>query len=278
MSKFRRSLIGCLILSLALARHLFGLVISLLWLLLVVLVIASLSRNLGFFTTLKFDSYLSKIEVGDGLTALGILFASYGVMSAWRRQKREELMIESVEEIDNFFRNVVRIANSMSAEVRVLNRFVGAVKAEPEGGKWKYSTGYIIDIIPKIEAARISINESAILVHDLDAREALVVWSIPLAKKRFDRAVRAVGELSEISFLNLPLGASSEIDLRDWVLRVGNERDIEDEYERFSSKANLIASKIAGDVGGIRATIFGKYFPPTISGAKSIFEIEDDDG
>lgn len=276
-SNFKRRIVAVLVLSLALGRYLFKSIFFILWLLLVLLVLASLAHNLGFFDFGKFNLPLSKIEIGDGLTALGILFASYGVMSAWRRQKREELMLQSAEEIDFFFRDFVRTTNKMSAEVRVLDRYLKAVLKEPDGGDWIYSTSHILGLIPQIEAARISINEMAIRVHDLDAREALVVWSIPLAKMRFDRAIGALTQLSDISFLDLPLGMSSAEDLRNWILHIGIGRDVENEYEKFIERSSELTGQIAGDIGGIRAAIFGRYFPPTIAGAKSIFEIKEEE-
>ncbi len=276
-SEFKRRFVAFLLLSMALGRYCFRFAFFLLWLLLVLLVIASLAQNLGFFNFARFGSHLSKIEIGDGLTALGILFASYGVMSAWRRQKREDLMIHSVEEIDLFFRDCLRTATKMRAEIQVLDKFRKAVLNEPDGGSWIYSVNHILGLVPQIETARFSINEMAVRVHDLDAREALVVWSIPLAKKRFDRAVNALGELSDISFLDLPLGLLSAEHLIDWIRQVGNDREIADQYAKFIHRSSELTEQIAGDIGGIRGSIYGRYFPPTIAGARSVFGIQDEE-
>lgn len=263
--------IGLALLVIALIRMLFKFLFGVMWLGLVFLCALSLLHNLQIFPLPALDRYLEKLDIGNALTALGILLASYGVMSAWRMQKREELLLSTADEVDLFFRRAMSSANRMSAQLRVLDEFRRRTSGDAYDEKEKYLFGYISRAIQEIEEDRGVISDCAIRVHDLSSRESLAIWSIPLARMRFEAAVNALDQLCEISFVNLPVGCSSVDELVSRLRLIDGA-----EYVGFYEKAPPLAGVIAGSIGGIRGSVLGRYFPPTISGARAFLNMDGD--
>ena len=265
----KQKAIGLFFLAFALTRILFKFLFSMMWVGLVFLCALSLFHNLKVFPLPMFGRYLEKLDVGNALTALGILLASYGVMSAWRMQKREELLLSTADEVDLFFRRVVLAANRMCSQLMVLEDFRSRTSGDSYDEKEKYFFGYVSGVVKEIEEDRSVINDCAIRVHDLSSRESLAIWSIPLARMRFEAAVNALDALCKISFMNLPVGCSSVDELVNRLRLIDGAQ-----YVRFCEEAPSLAGVIAGSIGGIRGSVLGRYFPPTISGARAFFDME----
>lgn len=74
----------------------------LLYSLLIFALLAAL-HNIGVYETPYIGIYLARVPIEASLVAVGVVLASLGAIGAWRRQKRDELLLVAVEDVWKFF-------------------------------------------------------------------------------------------------------------------------------------------------------------------------------
>src|SRR5690606_29252682 len=109
-----------LLASLAAIRWLYRAATSLL---LFLALIAAIAACLQYVTEIEapfFGKYLSRVPIEASITLLGILLATIGAMRAWRLQKRDEILLQSLAEIQAFFEQVSNAAGELNAYLALL--------------------------------------------------------------------------------------------------------------------------------------------------------------
>lgn len=213
--------------------------------------------------------YLSRIPIDASFTLIGILVASMGALTIWRAQKRDELLLSSLSEVDQFFSDALNAMNRLTARLGILEQ----LQLDAHDGKAALDgrTIFLAGVFAEMRSDQLFLRQKGIDVYSLDAKHVHALTNHPMTYRSFLRAKRnliAISGLMHIPVLN------HELDRPSALL----ERLVEDagaELQDFSAKADELSQGLAEGAGGIRGAIQGRFFPPTFTFAWGL--LRDDD-
>jgi len=232
-----------------------------------VLVLAAVLQKSGLFQVPTIGAYLDPISIEASFTLLAIILASFGALRAWRLQKRDELLLQSLEEVQSFFEKAVKVSGSLNAHVALLSNLQAELMAGPHSLQAYWRAQYLDEGAGVAREYQRQLREMAVDVYALDARNLQAMTVHPFVFRAFKIAKRSLLELSEASNFYLPRSVDGDADRLIDILR----RVPESEFAQFLKSFDELNPRMGGAVGGIRGGVTARFFPPGFTLAWAVF-------
>src|SRR5690606_29081822 len=104
------------------------------------------------------------------ITLLGILLATIGAMRAWRLQKRDEILLQSLAEIQAFFEQVSNAAGELNAYLALLKNLQSELRAGPYSLDAYWRSTYLDEQASDARGSQKLLRKLAVDVYALDSR------------------------------------------------------------------------------------------------------------
>lgn len=231
--------------------------------------VLSFLQNVAGLETPVLGQYLSKISVEASLTLIGILIAVLSAERVWRNQKRDELALASLNEIELCYEESLRLIGEVHGYVLLLRDLQVELKRGPYSlDSFWMAKSLKSSAIDKDEKLR-RFRAFGVNVHTLDARNIHVLSSNVMIYRSFKSAKSGLLQLVDISWFTIPTVGDSVDDLIAYLRYLPDN-----EYLEFTSKFDSLNQSISSGVGGLRGAIQAKYFPPTMTFARALLRAD----
>lgn len=255
--------LAALVAAVAVVRSLYVLSIGMLFYATLFLAIAACLQYVGVFEVPIFGVYLASIPIEASITLLGILLAISGAMTAWRLQKRDELLLASVAEIQSFFEVAADAACRLNAYLLLLKDLQVELRAGPYSLQSYWLAAHLDEQAIEMRSHQAVIRRLAADVYPLGARNIHAMTLSPITFRSFSKAENyLLGLSNRLNFL-LPKSRSGSVDEFIDRLRLTPE----DAFSRFISDFDDFNSGMGEAVGAVRGYVQGRFFPATLTSA-----------
>lgn len=270
-SPLKRLAIAALIAGLALIRICGKSFVSILTFSALALGGLSILQNVAGLEIYLLGKYLSRISIEAGLTLIGILIAVLSAERAWRNQKRDELALASLNEIEVFYEESLRLIGEVHGYALLLRD----LQIELKSGPYSLDAFWMAKSLQsgardKEEKLR-KFRSFGVSIHMLDARNIHVLSSNMMIYRSFKSAKMGLLQLVDTSWFTVPTVGDSVDDFIAYLRYLPDN-----EYLEFTNKFDSLNQSTAGGVGGLRGAIQAKYFPPTMTLARAILRSDKD--
>lgn len=213
--------------------------------------------------------YLSRIPIDASFTLIGILVASMGALTIWRAQKRDELLLSSLSEVDQFFSDALNAMSRLTTRLGILEQLQLDARDGKAGLEGRIK--FLASVFAEMRSDQLFLRQKGIDVYSLDAKHVHALTNHPMTYRSFLRAKKNLIAISGLMYIPI---LNQELDRPSALL----QRLVEDtgaELQDFSAKADGLNQGLAEGAGGVRGAIQGRFFPPTITFAWGL--LRDDD-
>ena len=255
----------------ALLRHAFNLIVFSVAVSALVLAVLACLQSMGVFRVPHIGLYLSRMPIESSITLLGIIIAVLTAAGAWRRQKRDELLLSSLNEIQAFFEIALHIAIEINSYTLLLKELQIEAKAGPHALTSLWRAQHLSDYATEIQNKKKRLGEFGTVIHVLDSRNIHALASNPVVFRSFKASKAAVLGLAHSSHFNVPNPAADPYDF------ISNLRLLPDEeFDTYLMSFGQLNEQAGGGLGGLRGAIQAKFFPPTLTLAWALLRMKND--
>lgn len=243
----------------------------LLYSLLIFALLAAL-HNIGVYETPYIGIYLARVPIEASLVAVGVVLASLGAIGAWRRQKRDELLLVAVEDVWKFFDRASSLLTPVYGHVSLLRKLQRDIcENEVPADELVWRAAALAKRATKMQRILDEFHQVALSVYSLDSCHIQALTVHPTLFKSFKSAKVALLELHESAPLLLPQAGESQMQTINSIAAAPSN-----EYEKFIISFQRLNPLLAGGAGGVKGAAYARFFPPTFTLARAIWNCSND--
>lgn len=182
------------------------------------------------------------------VTVAGFVVAFHSANANWRNQFNAQLKAQLASELETFFGPLSASINEASIFAQALVDTVNKIQAGTTYADASFSIRYLQDQQTRFRSARAHISQAASDVHQLIGRNYNILssgWGTP---GQMQLAALALGEISQLIWIQLPVVDSDQPDhVQSFVNQVNVSQCL-----RLVESCENNSTKISGLIGGVR--------------------------
>ena len=257
------------IIVLALFRHAYRLSIAALALGAFVLSVLGCLQSVGALRVPTLGAYLDRVPIEASITLVGILIAVFTASAAWRSQKRDELLLASLYDIEVFTDSTLRIASDLNGFLLLLKELQDEANAGPCSLPTLWRADYLAKQAADIQEKRRALAAQGYLIYGLDSRNVHALTSNPMVFRSFKKTKVALLGISDAAIFSVPSSSGNPSDFIEAVRGLPDN-----EYVSYWKVFHELTEQGGGGVGGVRGAIQAKFFPPSLTFAWALIRMK----